>query len=42
VNWLGRARGGVDEKNRRGLSRYVPISAEDYRGEGVDANAGEW
>jgi len=34
--------GGVDEKNRRGLSRYVPISAGDYRGEGIDANAGEW
>jgi len=41
VNWLARG-GNKNGKSRQGFSRFVPISAGNYREEGLDANAGEW
>jgi len=41
VNWLGRAKGEENGKNKRNNGRYIPITGE-RKFTGLDANAGEW
>jgi phage replication O-like protein O len=41
VNWLGRAKGEENAKNKGNNGRYIPITGE-RKFTGLDANAGEW